>query len=173
MSFGFLSSFTLSAYLNVFKVCSEDEFDGEKLPIITVLQLPIKESFKTNVNFDPLKGVWFLFKSNARIHSFNANNDLLISAPSNLVYLFVSLTSAPLSLPAKSINDNFPWDLDPSFNVIYKIAWDLEESLFDELDAVILDALPCSITFMSYSTDYTFLSYKPTIFTFPFASSLG
>jgi len=154
-------------------VCSDDELEGEKLPIITVLQFPIKESFKTNVNLDPLNGVWFLFKSKALIHSFNANNDLLISAPSNLVYLLVSLTSAPLSLPAKSINDNLPWDLDPSFNVIYKIAWDLEESLFDELDAVILDALPYSITFINYSTDYTFLSCKPTIFTLPLASSRG
>jgi len=39
------------------RVCSEDELDGEKLPIITVLQFPIKESFKTKVNFDPLNGV--------------------------------------------------------------------------------------------------------------------
>ena len=83
-----------------------------------------------------------MFKSNALIHSFNANNDLLISAPSNLVYLLVSLTSAPLSLPAKSINDNLPWHLLPSFRVIYNIACDLDESLFDEFDAVILDALP-------------------------------
>jgi hypothetical protein len=122
---------------------------------------------------DPLNGVWFLFKSNALIHSFNANNDLLISAPSKRVYLFVSLTSAPRSLPAKSINDNFPWHLFPSFNVIYNIACDLDESLFAEFDAVILDALPYSITFINYSTDYTFLSYNPTTFTLPFASSLA
>ncbi len=56
----------------------------------------------------PLKGVWFLFWSKALIHSFKAKRDLLISAPSNLVYLVDSDTSAPLSLPAKSINDIFP-----------------------------------------------------------------
>lgn len=44
----------------------------------------------------------------ALIHSLSANNDLLISAPSILVYLLESETSAPLSDPAKSIKDNFP-----------------------------------------------------------------
>ena len=49
------------------------------IPIITVLQLPIKESLRTRVNLDPLKGVWFLSMSNALIHSLRANNDLFIS----------------------------------------------------------------------------------------------
>jgi hypothetical protein len=87
-SVGFLSSLTRSAYLNVFNVCSEDELEGEKLPIITVLQLPTKESFRTKVSLLPLKGVWFLLRSKARIHSFKARRDLLISAPSKRVCLF-------------------------------------------------------------------------------------
>ena len=71
------------------------------------------------------------------MHSFNAKRDLLISAPSNRVCLFVSRTSAPLSLPAKSMNANFPCGLFPSFKLIYKIACDLDESLFEELEAII------------------------------------
>ena len=78
------------------------------LAIIRVLQLPIKESLNTKVNLLPLKGVCFLSWSKALIHSFNANKDLLISAPSNLVCLLVSIVSAALSLPAKSIKDIFP-----------------------------------------------------------------
>jgi hypothetical protein len=35
----------------------EDETLGETLPIITVLQNPTKESFKTIVSLLPLKGV--------------------------------------------------------------------------------------------------------------------
>ena len=138
---------------------------------MTVLQFPTNESFNTSVNFDPLNGVWFLFKSKARIHSLSASRDLLISAPSKRVCLLVSLTSAPLSLPAKSMNDNFPWHLEPSLRTIYKIACDRDESLLDEFEAVTRDPLPYSITFMSCSTDDTFLSCKPTTLTLPLASS--
>lgn len=181
LSLGFFNSFTLSAYLRVLRVCSDEELEGEKFPIITVLQLPTKESLSTNVNLLPLKGVWFLFKSNALIHSFKANRDLLISAPSNRVCLFWSLTSAPLSLPARSMKDNFPWHLLPSFREIYRIAWDLEESLLEELEAILnlilipvtLEALPYSMTFMSCSTLLTLRSYRPTILTLPLASSLA
>ena len=56
-SVGFLSYLTRSAYLSVFKVFYEDALDGEMFPIITVLQKPTKESFKTIVNLLPLKGV--------------------------------------------------------------------------------------------------------------------
>ena len=80
------------------------------------------------MSFDPRKGVWILLRSNALIHSFRANKDLLISAPSILVYLWYSTTSAPLSLPAKSINDNFPVILFYYLRLIYRIACDLEES---------------------------------------------
>ena len=41
------------------------------------------------------------------MHPYKGNKDLLISAPSYLVLLSISLTSAPLSDPAKSTNDNF------------------------------------------------------------------
>jgi hypothetical protein len=84
----FLSSFTLSAYLRVFKVCSQQELAGDTLAIIVVFELPVNESLRTYVNFDPLKGKCFFSKSNALIHSLSANSDLLISAPSSLVCLF-------------------------------------------------------------------------------------
>lgn len=54
---GFLSYFTLSAYRRVFNVFSEEAEEGDTFPIITVLQNPTKESFKTIVSFEPLNGV--------------------------------------------------------------------------------------------------------------------
>ena len=107
--FSFLSSFTLSEYLSVFNVCSQQALEGEILATMTVLHLePVNESLRTYVNLLPQKGVCFLSWSRAQIHSFRASKDLLISAPSNQVYFPVSLVSAPLSLPAKSMNDIFP-----------------------------------------------------------------
>jgi hypothetical protein len=81
-SLAFLSSFTLSAYLRVLRVFYELALLGAMLPIMTVLQYPVKESFSTIVSLLPRKGVWFLFWSNARMHSFRARRLLLISAPS-------------------------------------------------------------------------------------------
>jgi hypothetical protein len=43
-------SFTLSAYLREFKVCSVQELAGLTFAIIVVLLLPVKESFKTLVS---------------------------------------------------------------------------------------------------------------------------
>jgi hypothetical protein len=56
----FLSYFTLSAYLNVFKVFYELAEHGDILPIITVRQNPINESLRHIVNFEPRNGTWFL-----------------------------------------------------------------------------------------------------------------
>jgi uncharacterized membrane protein len=53
----FFSYLTLSAYLNVFIVFYAEVTLGETLPIITVLQKPTKESFKTIVSLLPLNGV--------------------------------------------------------------------------------------------------------------------
>ena len=107
--FSFFSSLTLSEYLRVFRVCSQHELAGETFATMTVQHFePVKESFKTWVNLLPLNGVCFLSWSRALMHSFRANKDLLISAPSNLVYFPVSLVSAPHSLPAKSMKDIFP-----------------------------------------------------------------
>ena len=84
-SLAFLSYLTLSAYFRVFRVFSELLLLGEILPIMTVRQYPVKESFRTIVSLLPLKGVWFLFWSKALMHSLSASKLLLISAPSILV----------------------------------------------------------------------------------------
>lgn len=69
-------------------MCSQDSEFGETHPIIIVLQFPTKESLRTMVNLEPRNGKCLLSRSIALIHSFKDNKDLLISAPSILVYLF-------------------------------------------------------------------------------------
>ena len=80
----------------MFSVFYDDAEDGDTLPIITVLQKPTKESLRTMVNFDPLKGVCPFPWSSALIHYLSESKDLLISAPSILVCLPISIWSAPL-----------------------------------------------------------------------------
>ena len=128
----FFNSFTLSEYLKVFKVCSQDPLAGEILAIMTVRQFPpVKESFKTYVSLLPLNGRCFFAWSRARIHSFRAKRDLLISAPSTLLCLPESDVSAPLSEPARSMKLIFPKFFPfGSLSEIYRMAWDLDESLF-------------------------------------------
>lgn len=46
-----------SAYLKVFKVCSHEPAFGEMHDIITVLELPTKESRSTSVSLLPRKGI--------------------------------------------------------------------------------------------------------------------
>jgi len=77
-SWGFLSSFTLSAYLKVLRVFSDEADEGETFPIMTVLQKPMKESLRTMVSLEPLKGVWPFPWSRALIHSLRDSKDLLI-----------------------------------------------------------------------------------------------
>lgn len=152
-------------------MCSLLALLGEMFPIITVLQFPTRLSFKTRVNLLPLNGVWFLFRSNALMHSLSANNDLFISAPSTLVVLSWSLTSAPLSLPAKSMKDSFPWIYLLFLRVICRMAWDLDDSELAELDDVILELYPYYMICINYWTLLIFFSLSPLIWTFPLASS--
>lgn len=91
VSCGFLSSLTLSAYLRVLRVFSDEAEEGDTLPIITVLQKPTKESLSTMVSFDPRKGVCPLPWSSALMHYLRESKDLLISAPSILVCLSISI----------------------------------------------------------------------------------
>ena len=53
----FFSYFTRSAYRSVFSVFSQEPEPGAMLPIISVRQKPVKESFKTMVSLLPRKGV--------------------------------------------------------------------------------------------------------------------
>ena len=66
-------------------VCSQQEAAGDTLAIIVVFEFPVNESLSTWVSFEPLNGVCFFSKSRARMHSFSARSDLLISAPSKRV----------------------------------------------------------------------------------------
>ena len=43
----FLSSFTRSAYLRVFRECSQQLLAGETFAIIVVFEFPVKESLRT------------------------------------------------------------------------------------------------------------------------------
>merc|ERR1712096_24352 len=125
------SSFTLSAYLNVFRVCSQEDREGLIIAIMHVLALsPINESLKTWVSLLALNGKCAPFLPRARMHSFRARRDLLISAPSILVCLLAELVSAPLSFPARSIRENLPCSgffLLLSLSIIWNTAWLLDE----------------------------------------------
>lgn len=164
---------------------------------------PIKLSLNTWVNLLALKGKCVPLRLNARIHSFNANKDLLISAPSipknfnhNLskgenrsesltcsyshgvivnnqvhVYSRVCLladdVSAPLSLPARSMSENFPCTLCvPGIRaIIWNTACDLEELELALVWPLVLALFPCCINFSTSSQVSTTFSVKPTICT--------
>ena len=106
-----LSSLTLYAYLRVLSVCSQLPVAGETLAIITVRLSPMNESRRTSVSFDPRNGTCPDPRSSARMHSFSASKDLLISAPSMRVWRSFSEVSAPRSEPAKSMKENLPWTI--------------------------------------------------------------
>ncbi len=84
--------FARFAYFNVFIVSSNCEPAGLIFAIMTVLQLPPKESFNSLVSLESLYGTKkpFLFLSpKALIQFANAKSDLLILAPYiNLIPLF-------------------------------------------------------------------------------------
>ena len=104
-------SFTLSAYLRVFKVWSQLFLFGATHVTITVRELfPTNPSFNTCVSLLPRNGMRFIESpvARARITSFKASNDLLISAPSIRVVRQVLAVSAPRSEPARSMNDSRP-----------------------------------------------------------------
>lgn len=157
----FFSYLTLSAYLNVFIVFYAEVTLGETLPIITVLQKPTKESFKTIVSLLPLNGVCPFPWSSALMHYFRANNDLLIYAPSILVCLLWSIWSAPLSLPAKSMKEILVKVFFPFFIIICKMAWERDESAFVAFCDVTLKLLPYSMTSRNYCAEHIYFYYIP------------
>ena len=114
------------SYYLVFKYNSYLDMHGLIMAIIQVLALsPTKESLSTWVNLLARNGRWAPFLPRALMHSLRARRDLFISAPSNLVCLSAELVSAPLSLPARSMRENFPcsgFRLVFSRNTIWKTA---------------------------------------------------
>ena len=80
------------------------------------------------------------------MHSFNASKDLLISAPSSLVCLFMSMVSAPRSQPARSMKESFPNTFFPSRREMERMAWEREESELVEFWDVMRRLVPSSMT---------------------------
>ena len=85
-------SFSLSAYLKVFRVWSLELLPGQTQVNITIFTLSLykKESLRTIVNLDALKGTCAPGVSSALTHSFKASRDLFISAPSCCLSLLLS-----------------------------------------------------------------------------------
>ena len=141
--YGNFLPFNLSAYLSVFNEWLEELLPGQIQANITTLLLYFlltNESLKDNVNFEALNGIcvfpWFI----ALIHSFNASNDLLMLAPSILLYLLFDFVSYALSEPARSTTINLPISTFLSLlNIDIKhIACDLEDVSLLAVEWVVL-----------------------------------
>ena len=119
---------------------------GEIFAIITVLQFPPNESFKSRVNFESLKGMWllaFFFDFNlqsAFIQFPKAKSDQLILAPSTNHYPLLFVFEAH-SDPAKSIRDILPYQISALIpqslslysTTTYNTACDLDECSLAEV----------------------------------------
>mmetsp|Transcript_28477 Transcript_28477/g.83811 ORF Transcript_28477/g.83811 Transcript_28477/m.83811 type:complete len:220 (+) Transcript_28477:797-1456(+) len=104
-------SFTRSAYLRVLSVCSQFPMLGATHATMTDREFfPTNDSFSTCVSFDPRKGMCVIESpvASARMTSFSARRDVLISAPSIRVVREALFVSAPLSLPARSMKVRRP-----------------------------------------------------------------
>ena len=108
-----------------------------------------------------------------------------------LVCLSLSVVSAPRSLPARSINDNFPTSFVflaslasrslcllvsvtgiCFFTANCRMAWDRDDSSLAPVDPVLLEAFPLSMYSLTIRTSETSNSCKPTMQTCFFPSSL-
>ena len=141
-----------------------DDKQGLIIAIMQVLAFsPIKESC---VSLLALKGRWAPLRPKALIHSFKANSDLLISAPSILVCLLVEFVSTPCSFPTKSIRENFPCKdllLVLTLKTIWKTAWLLDEFAFALVWPDMRRLLPLVITRMVItSISLAFVSFFVT-----------
>mmetsp|Transcript_153425 Transcript_153425/g.268272 ORF Transcript_153425/g.268272 Transcript_153425/m.268272 type:complete len:293 (+) Transcript_153425:309-1187(+) len=160
-----LNSFTRSAYLRVFRVCSHAVFPGEMQAIMTVALFPLKLSLSTCVRVLPRKGMCPAPFSRARMHSLRARRDLLISAPSARVCLSLSAVSAPLSFPARSMKLMRPNCSCVLANrmTICRMACERLLSLFAAVLPLLRCPLPWSITFIRARTFSTRCSVRPTM----------
>jgi hypothetical protein len=100
------------------------------------------------------------------MHSFKANKDLFISAPSSLVCLLPSIVSQALSLPAKSMKLILDKGSSHIFNVICSIACDLDESILALVIPVVLSPKPNDTIDIKSGTLDTLFSLNPTMQTF-------
>lgn len=114
-------------------VWSAEELPGFMQAIMTILLEAglRKESRSTIVSFEARNGTCELFVSSARMHSFNARRDLLISAPSRRRWRLLDWVSCARSEPAKSTMSSLPMPLPwASRTLIWQMACErLEVSL--------------------------------------------
>lgn len=134
------------ANISVEMVSPKYALHGLILASILVFELPPSESFKKNVNFESLNGIYFFFladSTNELITFPNACNDLLILHP----YFNLSpstFANLVLSLPAKSTTCIFekrdfckPFSYNSNIKVMEKMVWERELSLFIEVAAIL------------------------------------
>lgn len=129
---------------------------------------PMKESLRTWVSLLALNGVWGLLRPRALMHSwhkkhnsmtntqrgtiivytnctstvivtFRASRLLLISAPSRRVCRSALEVSAPLSLPARSMSENFPCIFPFLRRMIWNTAWLRDEWAFADVCPEVLE----------------------------------
>mmetsp|Transcript_69640 Transcript_69640/g.191123 ORF Transcript_69640/g.191123 Transcript_69640/m.191123 type:complete len:401 (+) Transcript_69640:521-1723(+) len=101
--------FARLAYLSVLIVSSNWRCDGETLAIMTVRQLPPRESFSSRVIFESRKGTWPLrfLSASAVMQLPSASSERLILAPSLSRCPVLSVLLAR-SEPARSTIDSLP-----------------------------------------------------------------
>lgn len=126
----------------------------------------IKESLKAKVSLLALNGIWPRPEFIALIHSLRAKRDLLISAPSNLLFLLLLCVSWALSEPAKSQTISLPLFLPfSSHTYIIQIACDLEDVSLCIVEWVVLWLNANFIFSNMWSEDSIFSSCKFYIMT--------
>ena len=120
-------------YNKVLIVSSILYIEGDIVLIMTILELPPKQSFNILVNFEFLQGINLFFVAKALIHTPKASKLLFIFFPSFCLSLFgLPLFILVFSLPAKSTIMNLPFIKFLEFlswlhKLILKTAWDLDD----------------------------------------------
>ena len=124
-------------YLSVLIVSSNCRCDGEMFAIITVRQLPPRESLSSRVIFESRNGTWPLRDLSARavMQLPSASSERLMLAPSLSRCPVLSVLLAR-SDPARSTIDNLPMRTLPvtcavasdCSTVIWSTAWEREET---------------------------------------------
>lgn len=113
----------------------------------------------------------YLWTTRSSLHAFHRwtfNPQIEEITRNSRVCLLAEDVSAPLSLPARSIRENFPWTLSvPGIRaVIWKTAWDRDELEFALVWPLVLALFPCCINFNTSSQVSTTFSVNPSICTY-------
>jgi len=165
--------FARLAYFKVLIVSSYYELPGLTVVIITVLQLPPRESLSIRVSLLSLNGTKkpFLFLSpRALMQLARARRLVLIFAPSRSLMPLFSVT-VPRSEPAKSIKLSFPCSYSSSVffmrslesSMIWHMAWERDDSALAIVASVVRLLLPMVSKFITSLGSLTTNSVTPAI----------